>query len=80
MNSERAISSARRQGCLQSRKAALSPARRSRNEEGKVAPFRRGREEAGRKGGRKRADVTRNDGARTVEKNESGGKARVEGR
>lgn len=78
MNSERAISSARRQGCLRSRKAALR--RRSRNEEGKVAPFQRGREEAGRKGGRKRADVTRNDGARTVEKNESGGKARVEGR
>ena len=34
----------------------------------------------GRKEGWKRADVTRNDGARTVEKNESGGKARVEGR
>ena len=36
---------------------------------------------AGSRGeGWKRADVTRNDGARTVEKNESGGKARVEGR
>lgn len=33
-----------------------------------------------RREGWKRADVTRNDGARNVEKNESGGKARVEGR
>lgn len=46
MNSERAISSARRQGCLQSRKAApcSTARRRSRNEKGKVAPFQRQRE------------------------------------
>lgn len=46
MNSERAISSVRRQGCLQSRKAApcSTARRRSRNEKGKVAPFQRQRE------------------------------------
>lgn len=52
MNSERAISSAPRQGCLRSRKAALR--RRSRNEEGKVAPFQRqggSRKERGTKEG-----------------------------
>ena len=54
--------------------------RRWRNEEqGEAEPRHRIRT-GGRKEGWKRADVTRNDGARTVEKNESGGKARVEGR
>lgn len=79
MNSERAISSARRQG-MSSESESSAPRRRSRSEEGKVAPFQRQRGSRKERGGRKRADVTRNDGARTVEKNESGGKARVEGR